>query len=232
MIYVNPTSNRIPHIEPLFEDKSFVSDYDHAIKKLATADYDPVYDFILNGLDKNSSARILEIGPGPGWLGIILAQKCPQFQIIGLDTSEQYLESARENAAQEGVADQITYLQGDVCYMEDLDSQSFDAVISSQSLHYWSPARNAFNEIARVLKPGGLFCIEDERRDLTFRGKLAVMLGKYLMARQVRHSWMRSIDGSYTPEELKPLLENSDLQDSYELIIRSRLLFVQGQLDE
>lgn len=232
MIYVSPAVNRVPHIEPLFEDRSFVSDYDVAIKKLAVADLKVVIDFIAERLGEDSSAKVLEIGPGPGWLGILLAKRLPKIQVTALEISEQYLESARKNVEQEGLSERFEFVQGDVCRMGQIETGAFDALISSQSLHYWDPAVEAFNEIARVLKPGGLFCIEDERRDLTFRGKLMVMMGKYLMARQVRHSWMRSLDGSYTPEELKPLLEASELKGHYEMIVKPRLLFVQGQVGE
>lgn len=232
MIYVSPAAKRVPHIEPLFEDQSFVLDYGRSSKKLATSDFEPIYDFIQARLGGQIKARVLEIGPGPGWMGIQLAQKHAEFQVIGLDPSDQYLESAIEHAYQEGVSDRVTYVKGDVCQMDDFEDDSFDAVISSQSLHYWNPVQAAFREIKRVIKPGGYFCIEDERRDLEFLGKCSVMIGKFLLTRQVRQSWMRSLDGCYTPAEMRSICDDSALKDQWKLIVRSRLIYLQGQIAE
>ena len=46
------------------------------------------------------------------------------------------------------------------------DDSSFDAVISNGSLHEWEDSKRVFNEIYRVLRQGGRYCITDLRRDV------------------------------------------------------------------
>jgi SAM-dependent methyltransferase len=36
-----------------------------------------------------------------------------------------------------------------------------DVVLSSLSFHHWADQRKGLQEIARVLRPGGLFCLAD-----------------------------------------------------------------------
>jgi len=55
----------------------------------------------------------LDYGTGSGCLAIILAAKCPQAQVHALDISEEALEMARQNAAQNNVADRIHFWSGD-----------------------------------------------------------------------------------------------------------------------
>jgi ubiquinone/menaquinone biosynthesis C-methylase UbiE len=42
-----------------------------------------------------------------------------------------------------------------------LPDQFADIVLSSLSLHHWADPQKGLQEIARVLRPGGLFCLAD-----------------------------------------------------------------------
>jgi ubiquinone/menaquinone biosynthesis C-methylase UbiE len=44
--------------------------------------------------------------------------------------------------------------------------QTADAVMTSLSFHHWSNQAKGLQEIARVLRPGGLFCLADHRLNL------------------------------------------------------------------
>jgi ubiquinone/menaquinone biosynthesis C-methylase UbiE len=70
----------------------------------------------------------------------------------------------------------------------------FDLVISSNTLHLVENPVKMFNEIQRVLKPGGKFFISDFRR--SFLGLLTA-----------------HIRASYSLEEVRALLAQSDLED-------------------
>jgi release factor glutamine methyltransferase len=62
---------------------------------------------------QRSSLRVLDFGTGTGCIAIALAVKCPNAKIVTLDISADALALARENAARNGVAERIEFLQGD-----------------------------------------------------------------------------------------------------------------------
>jgi release factor glutamine methyltransferase len=61
----------------------------------------------------DSSLRALDLGTGTGCIAIALAVKCTNVRIAATDISADALALARENAARNGVAEQIEFLQGD-----------------------------------------------------------------------------------------------------------------------
>ncbi len=154
---------------------------------------------------------MLEIGPGPGWIGIRLAQLRPAVRVTGLDVSPAFITVAEQNSRQEGVADRVTFTLGDATEMKGITDRSFDVVFSFQSLHYWEPAERAFDQIARVLKPDGVLCIIEDRRDMTWRGKLQVFVSRRFLSPRVGSVWARSIDGCLTTAEAENALQRSSL---------------------
>ena len=58
--------------------------------------YNETYDFICNSIVENKS-KILEIGCGPGNITKYLLSKRPDFNILGIDISENMVELARRN---------------------------------------------------------------------------------------------------------------------------------------
>ena len=62
---------------------------------------------------QNDFPTALDFGAGSGCLAIALAVKCPNAKIVATDISAEALALARENAARNGVAERIEFLQGD-----------------------------------------------------------------------------------------------------------------------
>lgn len=79
--------------------------------------------------------------------------------VIGVDFSEEMLRTARANAKDLGY-DNVEFRQG---LIEDLpvEDASVDVVVSNCVLNLVPDKRRAFEEIKRVLKPGGYFSVSD-----------------------------------------------------------------------
>ena len=69
--------------------------------------------------------KILDIGTGPGFFAIILAQA--GYQVTAVDYTEEMLKEARHNAGE--LAEKIQWLQMDAQNL-DFPDQTFDAVVS------------------------------------------------------------------------------------------------------
>ena len=216
---------RVPHDEPGFCQPDFVAEYGVETGKYP-AEFQPILDYLSRQLDPARSADILEIGPGPGWMAIQLAKSHRTVRVTGIDVSPEFVALANQNSRREGVADRVTFTLGNAAELSGLSDGSFDAVMSNQSLHYWNPPECVLNQIARVLKPSGVFCIGDDRRDLNWRGKLEVLLGRCFLSRRIGSSWAASLSGCLTPAEAADALERSGLRDRWQIAIRPRSMLI------
>jgi SAM-dependent methyltransferase len=61
-----------------------------------------------------SSGRFLEMGAGPGFLSVMMAQKYPEIVITAVDLSPDMAAVAKEYISENGLADRIDYVIGDV----------------------------------------------------------------------------------------------------------------------
>ncbi len=99
---------------------------------------------------------MLEIGPGFGATTRVLAGRAPTLTVLELD--EGYCERLRRE-----LADRVTIVQGDATAMPFADGR-FSAVVCFTMLHHL-PSPQAQDrllaEVARVLRPGGLFAGTD-----------------------------------------------------------------------
>lgn len=104
--------------------------------------------------------RVLDLGCGTGTLTILVKQRYPDAEMVGIDGDAQVLEIAHAKAHQQGV--NLTLDQG-MAYQLPYPDNSFDRVLSSLVLHHLTTQerQRALNEAYRVLKPHGEFWIID-----------------------------------------------------------------------
>lgn len=136
--------------------------------------------------------KVLDIGTGTGLLAIEFAKRIPAVDVTGLDLSEVALEVASENVEKSDTPLQVSFEKGDACAMP-FEGDTFDLIISSNTLHLVENPVEMFNEIQRVLTPEGKYFLSD------FRRSWLSIFSKHSRA-------------SYTPEEIKDLLYQSELQ--------------------
>jgi len=140
-----------------------------------------------------TDGKVLDVGTGTGLLATGFAQGIPGVRVVGLDLSDVVLELARDNAQKSGVSLRVSFERGNA---EDMpfEDDSFDLVISSNTLHLIERPIRMFNEIDRVLKPRGRILMSDFRR-----------------------SWLgiftEHLRASYSPREARDLLGQSNLRN-------------------
>ncbi|MCE1255138.1 MAG: class I SAM-dependent methyltransferase, partial [Anaerolineae bacterium] len=150
------------------------------------------------------SGHALEIGHGPGYLGLEWLKNTTQTRLTGLDISPDMSRLAMQNARSYALKDRVKYDCGrgdDLPYEDNL----FDAVFTNGSLHEWSNPLETFNEIFRVLKPGGLYFISDLRRDMPFYMRYLLWWGT--KPAFIRPYLISSINAAYTAGEIKGMLK-------------------------
>ena len=103
---------------------------------------------------------ILDLGSGAG-NDCFIARNIvgEKGRVIGVDFAQNMLQKARENAAKLGF-DNVEFVESDIENLQ-IDDKIIDVVISNCVLNLVPDKSKAFNEIYRVLKKGGHFCVSD-----------------------------------------------------------------------
>jgi len=113
---------------------------------------DDLVEFIPAGAD------VLDVGTGPGVLLVELAERRPDLRVTGVDLSADMVAAARRNTGRFG--DRVSAQIADVARLPFADD-SFDAVVTSYSMHHWDDPAGAVPELDRVLRPGGRLYVYD-----------------------------------------------------------------------
>jgi arsenite methyltransferase len=145
---------------------------------------------------------VLDLGSGAGADVLIAARRVgPTGRAIGLDITDEMLERARRNAAEEG-ATNVEFLQG---YIEDLPlpDASVHVVISNCVINLSADKRQVIREAARVLRPGGRFAVSDVIADPDTDAA----------TRRDMEQWTGCIAGALTRVEFAVALQNAGLDD-------------------
>ncbi|MEO8621338.1 MAG: class I SAM-dependent methyltransferase [bacterium] len=142
-----------------------------AILMLASSRYGKLRarDRLLDRLALRGDETVLDVGCGRGLMLIGAAVRLPRGQAIGIDLwsqTDQYQNSAvatLSNAEAEGVGARVVVRDGDMRTMT-FDDASVDVAVSSLAIHNVPTGierRQAIQEIARVVRPGGRIAILD-----------------------------------------------------------------------
>jgi ubiquinone/menaquinone biosynthesis C-methylase UbiE len=153
----------------------------------------------------------LEIGPGPGYLGLEWLKKTAGTMLLAVEISPEMTKIAERNAREYGLEGRVKYVKGDA-HQIPFDDNTFDGVFTNGSLHEWSQPMRVFDEVYRVLKPGAKYFISDMRRDMNpfVRWFMKLMV----KPKEIRPGFVSSINASYTTDEIRSILDQSNLKES------------------
>jgi ubiquinone/menaquinone biosynthesis C-methylase UbiE len=194
---------RIPERDHGITGEAEVAEYDTFQKHMRDKGALETDHIIKHGITYGTA---LEIGPGPGYLGLEWLKKTDKTKLTGLEISEDMKKLALKNAKAYGMENRVEYVISDATRSFPFESNTFDAVFSYGSLHEWTNPIPVFNEIARVLKAGGRFFISDLKRNINFIMKSSGVV-------ILRNGVITSINASYLKEEIIEILGKSDLNN-------------------
>ena len=201
-------SARVPETDRGIQGEVTVAAYDQMQRHLRDMGWIETQALLKSGI---RHGQALEIGHGPGYLGLEWLKNTRDTRLTGVDISPDMTALAAQNAGAYGFKNRCHYDEGcgnKLPYAE----ATFEAVFSNGSLHEWADPEGTFNEIYRVLKPGGLYFISDLRRDMPLFMRWFLWLG--CQPASIRPYLLTSIQAAYTVPELKELIEKTHLQDA------------------
>lgn len=197
---------RISETAAGIQDPAAAKLYDRLARQLRDLGWNGMREMLSADL---SSGALLELDPGPGYLGLELARQLGCRSLTGCTASPAMLHISRKNAAEYGMP--ANYVLGSSMDLPFPDG-SFDCVVSNGSLHEWETPRLVFDEIWRVLRPGGRFCITDLRRDTALWKQWLMCL--FVRSKSLRTRLRASQAAAYTVPELTAILGQTRLSQA------------------
>lgn len=97
---------------------------------------------------------VLDVASGTGDLALEAFRKLKPEKIVGIDISEQMLESGRVKLRRLGLENKIELIKADVEKLPFADN-SFDAVMVAFGVRNFENLKQGLSEMRRVIKPGG-----------------------------------------------------------------------------
>ena len=108
--------------------------------------------------------HMLDLGGGPGWVAIALAQACPQLSGAVFDWPETVAVAA-DNILHTGLAQRLSTLPGNLEH-DDIGT-GYDLIWCSSVLHFVPAMMSTLAKMLGALKPGGvLVCAQAEISDV------------------------------------------------------------------
>jgi arsenite methyltransferase len=142
-----------------------------------------VWQEILDGLPLRGDERVLDVGCGRGAVLTMVAERLPRGRVVGIDIwskadqSGNGIDAAERNLVAEEVRHRCELVTGDMRSMP-FPEASFDVIVSSlaiHNIHDLTGRRQAIDEIARVLSPGGRVAIADLAWTRVYAQKLGAL---------------------------------------------------------
>lgn len=154
----------------------------------------PLTNWGLDHVDFSDGMVMLDIGCGGGATLKRLLKRSPEGMVYGIDISEESVVKAK-NVNKQLLNKQVFVRQGSANLLP-WEDQKFDVVTAVETVYFWPNLPQCFQEVKRVLKPGGQFAI-----------MLEVIEGDSI--------WTNVVEGMtvYSPEMLKDMLEQAGFGD-------------------
>ncbi|NQU34760.1 MAG: arsenite methyltransferase [Bacteroidetes bacterium] len=141
---------------------------------------------------------VLDLGSGAGNdCFIARAIVGEKGKVTGLDFTEEMIKKAVVNNNKLGYKN-VEFIRGDIEDMP-LENDSYDVVVSNCVLNLVPNKQKAFDEIYRVIKPGGHFCISD----VVIQGELPEKL------KQDAEMYAGCVSGAINKSEYLKIIEDS-----------------------
>jgi 2-polyprenyl-3-methyl-5-hydroxy-6-metoxy-1,4-benzoquinol methylase len=137
----------------------------------------PAIPSIHERLTADPPARVADVACGVGWAAISLAKAYPGVIVDGFDLDPSSIALAQANAKAAGVEDRVTFAVRDAA--DPAVAGTYNIVTVIEAIHDLSRPVEVLGAIRRMLRPGGIALIADEKTEDAFSAPASEMERMY-----------------------------------------------------
>ena len=151
------------------------------------------------------AGRVLDLGCGPGDVGLRFARALPGVCVLGVDGAAAMLELAQVAVRRAGLEARVCFERR---HLPDATiAGPFDAVISNSLLHHLAEPHTLWQTVAATARPGAPFLVMDLARPDSASAAEALCERYAADAPEVlRRDFHHSLLAAYTPDEVRAQL--------------------------
>jgi ubiquinone/menaquinone biosynthesis C-methylase UbiE len=168
--------------------------------------------FVVDAIALDPDAvKILDMGTGTARIPILMCQQRPQYLVTGVDLAQSMLIIGQRNIEEAKMTQRIRLERVDSKKMPYPDLE-FDMLVSNSLVHHLPEPLSFFQELKRLVKPGGAILIRDLVRpeDDRLVNELVTKLGKDYDVRQ-QQLFYDSLKAALTLAEVQDLIDRVGL---------------------
>ena len=168
------------------------------------------------------NCRVLDVGTGSGCIAIALKKRHPEWEVTGVDISEEAIEVAKENAVRNGV--EVRFEKMDIFSDEIEGIGTFDIVVSNPP-YICEKEKEGMRRNVLDFEPGTALFVPDED-PLKFYRRIVFSIQHSVFSNHRPCYLFFEINEAY-PQELKALLEElgyKDIQITQDIYGKDRII--------
>lgn len=202
---------RTPEPSSVTDADPNVLQYDQVMGTKLAVVYGAGLTLLHRTLPEHGRHSAIDLACGPGHYTLCLARYLNFESVIGVDLSPGMASIAAKNASQYGLQGRVSFRQGDVLRLDDIEDAQFGLVSFTGAAHHLP----GIKEVARVLqhmdriaKPEGLVMLMDlvRLRTAAITERYIQIIGHDYIERGLPNffdDFRNSMYASFTPEELR-----------------------------
>jgi 2-polyprenyl-3-methyl-5-hydroxy-6-metoxy-1,4-benzoquinol methylase len=161
---------------------------DDSAQSVLSALFDHILPLVPNiSEDLDGGISVMDVGCGSGRAVNRMAERYPNSSFVGLDLSEEAIETATADARDRNITNARFQVQDLSTFADDAESEAYDFVTAFDAIHDQARPRSVLKGIYRSLKPGGTFLMQDIRGSGHHHGDLDHPIGPFLYTISTMH---------------------------------------------
>ncbi len=129
-----------------------------------------LYREIAEALPLDQHSRVLDVGTGSGLQLKVIHEVEPTAELYGIDLSLEAINIAEKNLRAMEVDLRVESIED-----TSFENNFFDTVTCNASMSYWEDLLAGFDEVYRILKPGGSAVLFEPRRNIDIEHALDIV---------------------------------------------------------